>query len=139
MEQELLDAGFRLLVPNRPGYFGTPLAGRTSGQACARLASAVLDSLGVSRVAVIGTSGGGPAALSFAASFPERTSALILQCAQTHRWDDLSWWPKQNRWIYPPDSNALGAAPDVRRLCLELPPCVPLAQGLYQRDGRHAV
>jgi pimeloyl-ACP methyl ester carboxylesterase len=111
MEQELLDAGFRLLVPNRPGYFGTPLAGRTSGQACARLASAVLDSLGVSRVAVIGTSGGGPAALSFAASFPERTSALILQCAQTHRWDDLSWWPKQNRWIYP-----LTRTPWARRL-----------------------
>jgi pimeloyl-ACP methyl ester carboxylesterase len=101
MEQELLDAGFRLIVPNRPGNFGTTLAQRTSGADSARLAVAVLDSLGVAKVGVIGTSGGGPAALSFAARFPERTTALILQCAQTHRWDDLSWWPKLNRWIYP--------------------------------------
>jgi pimeloyl-ACP methyl ester carboxylesterase len=101
MERELLDAGFRLIAPNRPGNFGTPLGRRTAGADSARLAVAVLDSLGVAQVGVIGTSGGGPAALSFAALFPERTTALILQCAQTHRWDDLSWWPQLNRWIYP--------------------------------------
>ncbi len=101
LEQALVDEGFRLVVPNRPGNFGTTLGRRTSGADCARLAAAVLDSLGVSKVGVIGTSGGGPAALSFAAEFPQRTAALILQCAQTHRWDDLDWWPLQNRWIYP--------------------------------------
>ncbi len=83
MEQELLDAGFRLIVPNRPGNFGTTLGRRTSGADCARLAVAVLDSLGVAEVSVIGTSGGGPAALSFAALFPERTTALVLQCADS--------------------------------------------------------
>jgi pimeloyl-ACP methyl ester carboxylesterase len=101
MEQALLGAGFRLIVPNRPGYYGTSLAGRTTAAACAELAVAVVDDLGVSKVAVIGTSGGGPAALSFAALYPDRTTALVLQCAQTHPWVDLSWWPNQNRWIYP--------------------------------------
>jgi pimeloyl-ACP methyl ester carboxylesterase len=111
MEQELVAAGFRLIVPNRPGNFGTPLGKRTAGADCARLAAAVLDSLGVAKVGVIGTSGGGPAALSFAAHFPQRTTALVLQCAQIHRWDDLSWWPRQNRWIYP-----LTRTPLMRRL-----------------------
>ncbi len=83
MEQELLDSGFRLIVPNRPGNFGTPLGGRTSGADSARLAAAVLDALAVAKVGVIGTSGGGPAALSFAALFPERTTALVLQCADS--------------------------------------------------------
>ena len=72
MERELLDVGFRLIVPNRPGNFGTTLGGRTSSVDCARLAAAVLDSLGIAKVGVIGTSAGGPAALSFAALFPER-------------------------------------------------------------------
>ena len=111
LEQALLDAGFRLIVPNRPGNFGTSLRGRTSGAACARLAIALIDFLGVAKAAVIGTSGGGPAALSFAGLFPERTTALVLQCAQTHRWDDLSWWPKANRWIHP-----ISRTPLARRL-----------------------
>jgi pimeloyl-ACP methyl ester carboxylesterase len=111
MERALLNAGFRLIVPNRPGNFGTHLGNRTSGAACAQLAANLIDFLGVSKVAVIGTSAGGPGALSFAALFPARTSALVLQCAQTHRWDDLSWWPKQNRWIYP-----ISRTPLARRL-----------------------
>jgi class 3 adenylate cyclase len=39
---------------------------------------AVLDELGCERAVVLGASGGGPAALQFAATHPERTSALVL-------------------------------------------------------------
>src|SRR5688572_12975879 len=75
MEHPLVEAGFRLIVPNRPGYYGTPLScGRTAGD-CADRAAELLDRLGVGRAAVIGTSGGGPGATAFAARHPARTAA----------------------------------------------------------------
>jgi pimeloyl-ACP methyl ester carboxylesterase len=101
VEKALVDAGFRLIVPNRPGYFGTDLAGRTTPADCARLANDLLDGLGIAKAAVMATSGGGPSALSFASIYANRTTALVLQCSQTHQWADLSWWPDYDRWIYP--------------------------------------
>jgi pimeloyl-ACP methyl ester carboxylesterase len=41
----------------------------------------VLDHLGVSTAAVVGSSGGGHVALQLAANFPDRVSALVLLCA----------------------------------------------------------
>src|SRR4051812_25180053 len=70
LECELVRDGFQLIVPHRPGYFGTPLAGRLTTADCAEIAACVLDTLGVERVAVMGTSGGGPPALAFAARYP---------------------------------------------------------------------
>jgi pimeloyl-ACP methyl ester carboxylesterase len=61
----------------------------------------------VERIAAIGTSGGGPPALAFAARYPERTAALILQCAQSHRWDDARWAPQSYSWIYRCYRNSL--------------------------------
>lgn len=84
MELQLVDDGFQLIVPQRPGYYGTPL----------------LDHLKIDRVAGIGTSGGGPPVLAFAARYPERTAAIILQCAQTHRWDDVRWAPPAHPWLW---------------------------------------
>lgn len=70
--------GFRVLTPSRPGYLATDLAvGETLPEA-ARAYAALLDSLGIDRVAVIGLSAGGPSALEFAARYPERVSALVL-------------------------------------------------------------
>src|SRR6185436_3576350 len=66
MERELIDAGFQLIIPHRPGYYGTPLGDRYTTADCADAAVAVLDELGVKRVAAIGTSGGGPPVLAFA-------------------------------------------------------------------------
>lgn len=101
MERALLDDGFRLIVPNRPGYFGTPLTcGRTPSD-CADLAAELLEQLGVERVVVIGTSGGGLAAPSFAARHPHKTAALILQCAVTHHFESGRWMPRHLRWHYP--------------------------------------
>jgi pimeloyl-ACP methyl ester carboxylesterase len=69
--------GYRVLVPSRPGYLGTPLStGKTPFDQAGALAS-LLDFLGLERVAIVGLSGGGPAAIHFAARFPSRTIALI--------------------------------------------------------------
>ena len=100
-EQPLLDSGFQLVVPNRPGYYGTPLLDRRSASACAKLANQLLDGLAIDKVAVIGTSGGGPPASRFATEFPDRTACLVLQCAQAHRWDNTKWLPKGMGWSLP--------------------------------------
>jgi pimeloyl-ACP methyl ester carboxylesterase len=94
LERSLLDSGYRLIVPNRPGYFGTTLGRRGSADFCGDLAAHLLDHLSVDRAAVIGTSGGGMPAASFARRYQSRTAALVLQSAQSHQWDDGIWLPK---------------------------------------------
>jgi pimeloyl-ACP methyl ester carboxylesterase len=101
MEKSLIDDGFRLIVPNRPGYYGTPLESGRSFSDCADLAAELLDHLHVEQVVVIGTSGGGPAAARFAARRPRRTSALVLQCALAHPYDSGRWMPRGARWFSP--------------------------------------
>jgi pimeloyl-ACP methyl ester carboxylesterase len=54
---------------------------------------AVMDAAGVERAALFGVSEGGPASLLFAATYPERTSALVLY-GSTPRFrtdSDISW------------------------------------------------
>jgi pimeloyl-ACP methyl ester carboxylesterase len=101
MEKSLLDDGFRLIVPNRPGYYGTPLACGRSPDDCADLAAELLDRLHVERVVVVGTSAGGPAASRFAARHPQRTVALVLQCALSHPFDSGRWMPRGVGWLLP--------------------------------------
>lgn len=81
----LVEAGYRLLTPDRPGYLGTPLADNGSPSAQADLFAATLDVLGIDRVAVVGVSAGGPAALEFARRYPARAEALVLVSALTLR------------------------------------------------------
>jgi pimeloyl-ACP methyl ester carboxylesterase len=86
LEYPLIEAGFRLLVFHRPGYVGTALWGRAAGKARdwrtaagqAELAAGLLDRLYGDRrwrVLVMGTSGGAPAALAFAAAHAQRARA----------------------------------------------------------------
>ncbi len=93
LEQEFVASGCRLIVPNRPGYFNTTVGPRGSSSFCARLADELLSHLNLDRVAVVGTSGGGIPAATFARRYPNRTAALVLQCAQAHRWDHGNWLP----------------------------------------------
>jgi pimeloyl-ACP methyl ester carboxylesterase len=99
MEQQLVADGFQLIVPQRPGYYGTPLGDRVSTADCADIVASVLDHLKIDRVAGIGTSGGGPPVLAFAVRYPERTAAIVLQCAQSHCWDDARWAPLARPWL----------------------------------------
>ena len=60
----LAEAGFEVIAPSRPGYLGTPLAGREEIDQQAHLLSALLDALGHERAGVVSWSGGGPSGLS---------------------------------------------------------------------------
>ena len=101
VERDLIDAGFRLIVPNRPGYGQTPLGSHRSSAGCATVAEALLDPLGVRSVHVMGSSGGAAFAVSFAIQHPDRVRSLVLLCPQLHRWDDKRWLPKSSRWTLP--------------------------------------
>ena len=101
IESQLMEDGFRLVIPNRPGYGGTPLASHTTAVDCSNIASALLDSLGLQTVSVMGSSGGGAFALSFALNHPNRTRSLVLLCPQLHRWDAKKWLPETSKWTLP--------------------------------------
>jgi pimeloyl-ACP methyl ester carboxylesterase len=69
------------LVWSRPGYLGTPLAGRETIDEQADLAVALLDSLGLERAGVLSWSGGGPVGYRLAARFPDRVTSLVAFAA----------------------------------------------------------
>lgn len=71
--------GFRYILPSRPGYLRTPLRDGTTPAEQADVLAALLDRLHIGAVAIIGVSGGGPAALQFAIRYPARCSALVLE------------------------------------------------------------
>lgn len=71
----------RVLLVTRPGYGRTPLSSGRTFLEQAALFTALLDALEVSSAAVLGISGGGPAAYAFAATTPQRCDGLLLCCA----------------------------------------------------------
>lgn len=101
VEAPLVGDGFRLIVPNRPGYGRTPLSVHRSATDCANVAAALLDSLGVTRVSVMGSSGGAAFAVVFALRHAIRVNSLVLLCPQLHRWDQKQWLPATSRWTLP--------------------------------------
>lgn len=74
----LIARGFRLIAVSRFGYLRTPLPGDGSAVAQADAHASLLDTLGISRTAVIGVSAGAPSAMQFALRYPDRCSALVL-------------------------------------------------------------
>ena len=69
--------GFRVIAVSRPGYGRTPLeTGRTPLEQADALA-ALLDTLGLEQVAVVGMSGGGPAGYALAGAHPDRVCCLL--------------------------------------------------------------
>lgn len=77
--------GYRVLTPSRPGYLRTPLQVRKTPAEQAKAFSALLDTLGIEKVIIFGGSGGGPAAISFAVLFPEKTISLVLNVAVSQK------------------------------------------------------
>ena len=83
LAEPLMEAGFSVLTPSRPGYGRTPLdAGKTAGQAAQALV-ALLDNLQVRTCSVVAISGGGPTGVALASGFPQRVKRLVLAAAVT--------------------------------------------------------
>jgi 2-hydroxy-6-oxonona-2,4-dienedioate hydrolase len=74
----LAESGFRVIAMSRFGYLRTPLPDDASPAAQADAHAALLDALGVSRVAVLGASAGAPSSMQFALRHPGRTERLLL-------------------------------------------------------------
>jgi 3-oxoadipate enol-lactonase len=74
----LAAAGHRVVRLDLVGHGGTPVPAGSFDEA-AEIA-ALLDRLGVDRLAVAGSSGGGRLALEFASRWPDRVQALVLLC-----------------------------------------------------------
>ena len=75
--------GVRYLQADRPGYGGST---RKPGRGIADVAQdyvELLDHFGIERIAAMGTSGGGPHVLAFAANHPERVSAVTVVVGAT--------------------------------------------------------
>ena len=77
--------GFRVIAPSRFGYLRTPLAADASAEAQADAHAALLDSLGVTRTAIVGVSAGAPSTLQFALRHPDRCAALVLLVPLVYR------------------------------------------------------
>jgi pimeloyl-ACP methyl ester carboxylesterase len=82
---DLHEAGFTVLTPSRPGYLRTPLTTGATPEQAADAVAGLLDVLGIDRVCVMATSGGGPPGLQFALRHPERVWALVVQSAVSQR------------------------------------------------------
>ena len=86
--EHLTEYGFSVLTPSRPGYDDTPSeVGRTAQEAADALA-ALLETLNISTVDVIGVSAAGPTALAFAQRHPDKVRKLILESAIATDWDE---------------------------------------------------
>jgi pimeloyl-ACP methyl ester carboxylesterase len=86
MARFLIAAGFRAIVPDRPGYFDTPLGSGETPDQQADLLAALLDALGIDRAGVLCWSGGGPAAYRLAVRHPSRVTALVGCAAVSRRY-----------------------------------------------------
>lgn len=77
----LVDAGFELIAPSRPGYLGTPLDGRESFDSQADLLAALLDELGHPTASFLTWSGGGPSGYRLAVRHPGKLDRLVAFAA----------------------------------------------------------
>jgi pimeloyl-ACP methyl ester carboxylesterase len=86
------ERNIRLLSYGRPGYGGSsPRPGRDVASAAADVAQ-VADAFGISRFAVMGSSGGGSHALACAALLPDRVLGVVCLAAIAPLTEDFDWF-----------------------------------------------
>jgi pimeloyl-ACP methyl ester carboxylesterase len=90
----LSDGDYICIAPSRPGYLRTPLASGQTPEAQADLYTALLETLGIEHVTMVGVSGGGPSAIQFAVRHPGRCQGLVLMCAVTRHYSDQEVLPR---------------------------------------------
>ncbi|MGE9753858.1 alpha/beta fold hydrolase [Bacillus inaquosorum] len=82
----LVEHGYSVITPSRPGYGRTSKEiGKSLADAC-RFYVKLLDHLQIDSVHVIAISAGSPSGICFASHHPERTNTLTLQSAITKEW-----------------------------------------------------
>ena len=81
----LAERGYQVVAPSRPGYLRTPLTTGLTPEKQADAMAALLDTLGIDNVAVMGVSVGAPAAIEFCLRYPNRAWALVLISAATKK------------------------------------------------------
>jgi len=85
-QSTLIDNGFSVLVPSRPGYGKTPRClGRTAGEQ-AEVLKRLIDGLSIDGVSLIAVSAGGPTGLEFAKRYPDLCDCLVLEEAVSKTW-----------------------------------------------------
>ena len=106
--EPLLESGFSLLTPSRPGYGRTPLnVGRSSEQAAEALV-ALLESLDIQTCSVVAISGGGPTGIALAAKYPQRIHKLVLMAAISRPEDRLNEAAYQSQMAFYGPLHGLG-------------------------------
>ena len=82
--QAVLGDQFHWIAPSRFGYLRSTFHAGATFDDQARAYAALLDHLGIQRVAVVAMSQGGPSALLFALLYPDRVSSLtLISCGVT--------------------------------------------------------
>lgn len=91
-EEAVREAGLHLVTYDRPGYGASDRAAGRQVVDCVDDVEAIMDALGVARIAVTGRSGGGPHALAVAARLPDRVAVAecVVGAAPFHS-DGLDW------------------------------------------------
>jgi pimeloyl-ACP methyl ester carboxylesterase len=86
--ERLIGHGFSVLSPSRPDYDSTPSEVGTTAQAAADAIAALLDTLQISTVDVIGISAAGPTALALVQQHPSRVHKVVLESAVAADWGE---------------------------------------------------
>ena len=98
---DLMGKGFRCLTWSRPGFLRTPLSTGTTPESQADAFAALLDTLSIESVAMIGASAGGPPAYQFAIRHPDRTWALVQADGISRAYSpDVNPQPGVETWVY---------------------------------------
>jgi len=84
--QALLDAGYSLITPSRPGYGETSRELGESLRTACQAYEELLRHLQIKKLHVIAVSAGGPSGIFFASQYPQRICTLTLQSAVTGPW-----------------------------------------------------
>ena len=95
---QLMGGQFQYVAPSRFGYLRTPVPSNPTPEAQADAYAALLDTLNVNSVIIVGLSAGGPSALQFALRHSRRCHGLIMLSAASRPVPPL---PPIVRAIYP--------------------------------------
>lgn len=84
--KRLLEEGYSIITPSRPGYGRTSKDLGISLDAACEAYKQLIDHLNLNKVHVIAVSAGGPSGLTFASHYPNRVHSITLQSAVSKGW-----------------------------------------------------